>query len=203
MEYKIRKSSYRCSQCEREMDVGESYCSVLLLEEQEPVRTDYCESCFSEREVDADDDDQAYWRTRRAEGTEKRRAIDFVTLRELFFRMAEHQGEEYRQICYLVALVLIRKRLLKLSEFVTVDGVDYLVVTTRLRKEPLRLEAPELHPAQFAELREKLTQLLDIDFAEGDLGEGEMAPLDLASSAPASTAEDGAAGEPEPAEVTE
>lgn len=172
MEYKIRKSSYHCATCEREIKVAEPYCSVLRFEESEPLRTDYCEVCFERdqlEQVESAGADLAYWRARRGDGGETKKSIDFVTLRELLFRMLEHSSEEYRKICYLVGLVLIRKRLLKLDEFITEEGVDYLVVSTKLRPEPLRLHAPELQPSEFADLRDKLKQLLDIEFDEADM----------------------------------
>lgn len=165
MEYKIRKSSYRCDRCDREFEKDEVYVSMVEIGEDELVRRDHCESCFEPPEGEAAES-IAFWRARRSEVPEQKKSIDFATLRELFFKMVESSNEEYRKVRYLLGLVLIRKRFIKLKEFVTEEGNDFLIVTTKLRKEPLKLEAPELHPSEFGELKERLNWLLDVDFDE-------------------------------------
>lgn len=165
MEYKIRKSSYRCSRCDREFEKDEVYVSLVEIGEDELVRRDHCESCFELPEGEAAES-IAFWRARRSEVPDQKKSIDFATLRELFFKMVESSNEDYRKVRYLLGLVLIRKRFIKLKEFVTEEGNDFLIVTTKQRKEPLKLEAPELHPSEFGELKERLNWLLDVDFDE-------------------------------------
>lgn len=193
MEYKIRKSSYRCARCEREFELGEGYRSVLRLGAEEPERLDYCEPCFEEP---GDEDAVAHWRARRTEPPSRKKAVDFAMLRELFFKMVEHHGEEYAKVAYLLGLVLIRKRRLKLIEFATDDGVDYLVVTGPDRKEPIRVLAPELNRDEYGALRDKLTCLLDIEFDEeeplrvpGDLIDAERDAADPVADATPSAPE--------------
>lgn len=196
-EYAIRKPSEACGTCEVPFVSEQELFSTILLEEDEPARRDFCVPCFQGRERDPSRE-FAYWKTRRTgEGTQ-RRPIDFNTLRELFFRMAESHAEEYRKLCYLLGLVLLRKRVVKLEEFATEDGRDFLVVTTKGRDEPLRLEAPELVPSEFEELRDKLKALLDVDLEEDLLG------ATGATGAPADASEgvEGAAPTP-PAEAAE
>lgn len=166
MEYKIKKPLGACATCAREIAVGEPMISTVLLEATEPVRRDFCVACF-ESAVRQPADEFAYWRTKRAGAKETKRVIDFPTLKALFFRMTEQPGEEYRKICYLVALLLMRKKLLQLKEFVTEGGRDYVVLTAKDREGQLKIEAPNLRGEEFAEMREKLAMLLDVDL-EGD-----------------------------------
>lgn len=184
MEYRIRKRAEECSTCGVGFTPGAPLYSVILLEEEEPARRDFCPTCFESAPRDPERE-FAHWKTRHAGGEATRRAVDFDTLRELFFRMATNPGEEYRKLCYLLGLVLIRKRTIRLQEFVTERGRDYLVVTTKDRPEPLRLEAPELLPEEFAELREKLRMLLDLDLEpEGELGRGAAAGDEAGAATP-------------------
>lgn len=187
VEYKLRKSTYRCGRCEREFVQDEVYVSIVDIGDDELVRKDYCESCF-EAPVDEAAESAAFWRARRTEVPEKKRSIDFATLRELFFKMVESPNEEHSKVRYLLGLVLIRKRFIKLKEFVTEDGNDYLIVTTKLRTEPMRLEAPELHPSEFGELKERLAWLLDVDFDQD--GEASLPPEPEALAAEADGAAD-------------
>lgn len=177
MEYKIKKPLGTCVRCETEIPVGEEMVSTVLLEASEPIRRDHCLTCFETMEKKPEDE-VAYWRTRRAGVRETKRRIDFPTLKALFFRMSEQTGEEYRKICYLVALLLMRKKLLVLREFVTEGGRDYVLLTAKDREGVIRVEAPNLRAEEFVEMREKLAMLLDIDL-EGEGG----SPADLASSA--------------------
>lgn len=198
MDYTIRKISEGCVRCEAAFAPGNQLYSLILLEEEEPVRQDLCVSCFEAREVNPDHE-FAFWKTRRAESTQVRRMVDFNVLRELFFRMAERESPEYRKICYLLGLVLIRKRVVKLQEFTSENGIDYLVVTAKQRELPIRLEAPELRPEEFAELREHLVGLLDMDLGpEGDLPsqESQEDPTDTNADSDAGT-EPGTEPEPE------
>jgi len=162
MNYTIRKRSEGCARCERLFEAGDRLFSIILLEEEEPLRRDLCVACFEARDPDPDRE-FAYWKTRMSSQGAQRRLVDFNTLRELFFAMAERDSAEYRKICYLLGLVLIRKRVIKLQEFTSEGGLDYLVVTAKQREEPIRLEAPELRPEEFEELRERLKELLDMD----------------------------------------
>jgi hypothetical protein len=165
MDYSIRRSSDRCGACAHAFEVHEALYSTVRLESEEPARRDYCVECFQALPRDPSVE-FAFWRTRRTADGRARRAIDFNSLRDLFFRMAEQHGDEYRKLCYLLGLVLIRKRFVRLEEFVTEDGRDFLVVSTPHRPEALRLEAPSLMPSEFGELRDKLRALLDIDFED-------------------------------------
>lgn len=166
MEYKIKKPLGACGRCEQEIALGAPIVSTILLEAAEPARRDFCVPCFDSLERKPEDE-FAYWRTRRAGVKETKRVIDFPTLKQLFFRMTEQPGEEYRKICYLVALLLMRKKLLQLKEFVTEGGRDFVVLTAKDREGEIRIEAPSLRAEEFVEMREKLAMLLDVDL-EGD-----------------------------------
>ena len=195
VDFPIRKPSEACASCEGPFENEQPMFSMIVLGENEPGRRDVCVPCFESRDVDAERE-FAFWRTRRSVDGPERRPIDFNVLRDLFFRMVEHHGGEYGKLCYLLGLVLLRKRVVKLEEFISEDGRDYLVVTSKSRPEPLKLEAPELVPSEFDELREKLMALLDVDL-DDDAAPGADAALEAVEAvetAPAaeSSAEEGA-----------
>jgi hypothetical protein len=162
MEYKIRKTTGHCAKCEREIALGSEFFSLILLEQIEPARADYCVPCFEGSERDPAIE-FAYWRTRRSGSGVAKRVIDFPTLRELFFKMTEQPGEEYRKLAYLLGLLLMRKKFLQLREFTSEGGRDYVVVASKDRPEPLKIEAPPLRAVEFAELRDRLRLLLDVE----------------------------------------
>lgn len=178
-DYNIRKTTGTCAACAQTIEHGQELFSMILLEEAEPARRDYCVACFQALER-RPDEEFAWWRTRMTERGRARRVVDFNTLRELFFKMAEHANDEYRKLCYLLGLLLMRKRALKLEEFTTENGRDYVIVTCKQREQPLKLEAPTLLPHEFAELRDRLKLLLDID-VEDEMGAPPAASVESAS----------------------
>jgi len=175
MDYKIGKSGESCATCENAFVADQHVFSMILFTEDSPARSDFCSACFNG--VDKDDDSVfAFWRTRRLEAGRARRQVDFATLRELFFRMLGREGDEYKKLTYLLALLLLRKRFVNLREFTSEDGTDYLIVMAKQRPDPIKLEAPELLPQDFEELRDRLRGLLDFDM-EGELDDA-LAPRD-------------------------
>ncbi|MBI4881507.1 MAG: hypothetical protein HY812_17865 [Planctomycetes bacterium] len=185
MEYAITRSSGQCQRCAHPFAGGERFYSVIRLEDAAPARTDYCVPCFEKSERDPERD-FAFWKTRKAEGQRARPAVDFKALRDLFFRMAERCTSEYQKLTYLLGLVLIRKRVVRLEKFVSEGGADYLVATTRERPEPLKIVAPELGREEIEELRGKLRALLEIDYEDERTlaGEGALPSASGAEPAP-------------------
>jgi hypothetical protein len=165
MDYKFGRSGESCSACGKTFEVQQPLHSMIVLAEERPARSDWCEACFVNANKDAPEV-FAHWRTRKLQEGRARRQVDFATLRELFFRMAGKSGAEYTKLAYMLALLLLRKRFLKLQEFASENGVDYLVITAKQRVEPMRIEAPELQPDDFAALRDRLRVLLDFDMPD-------------------------------------
>ncbi len=196
-EYRIKKSADVCATCTREFAVGDALVSTLSLAQDEPERKDVCIECFARADASRAASpevavDFAHWRTKKTEIGRARRKIDFAALRELFVRMLACPGPEYEKLCYLLGLVLLRKRALKLHEFVTDGGQDFLVVSvmpTTPESRRFRVIAPTLAQSDIAELRERLNSLLDVDV---NPEEG----LDVAASAnPTTAGESGASSE--------
>lgn len=169
-EFRLRRKSDWCAACQRTFEVGEPIYSCVVLEEDAPARVDRCSGCWEAR--DLSEEAYASWRTRHRAGDERPRPIDFRALSELFLRMAERKKPEYRKLTYLLALLLLRKRVLRLVTFVTERSSDWLVVERRPTGERLRVEAPELGQSEIAELRARLRRLLDLDLSAEEEGVG-------------------------------
>jgi hypothetical protein len=163
MEYRFGRSGEACAGCNASFEVQQSLHSMIVLAEERPSRSDWCEPCFAAKTDKDAPEVFAHWRTRKLQEGRARRQVDFATLRELFFRMIGRSGAEYAKLAYMLALLLLRKRFLKLQEFASENGVDYLVITAKQRAEPMKIEAPELQPQDFEALRDRLRVLLDFD----------------------------------------
>ena len=170
MKWKIKKSLLRCMACEREFAEQEEYYSILEWNEEGIVRSDFCDGCFSHR---PDEERRVFWRTRNREVRERKKAVNFEVLRDLFLKMNESGEEIFQEITYLLGLILIRKRLLILKDFISEEGKDFMTVR-RKRGEPLiRVEVPFLNESDIASLRDRLSDLLDADL-DGSLDVKEL-----------------------------
>ena len=117
-EYKIEPPSRRCKVCDRTFDVGDEYFSAVAEtgEEMRLAREDYCPACWKP-------DGGTYfsfWKTRVAPPDEKAhrgpRLVDLGRLLLLFAGLADSQEEDARRFRYVLALVLMRKRRLRIVE---------------------------------------------------------------------------------------
>jgi len=167
-DWKLPTGAGRCSACASELQVGQSVTSVIRLAATGPGRQDLCASCGQSVAGEAD---VFFWRRRRPEESARRAIVDYAMLRELFTRLLERQGELYARLSYLIALVLIRKRHLRLVAFEQRAGREVMLVTRAAGESAIEVPAPYLTPDDMLSVREHLNRLLQADLPD-DLLEG-------------------------------
>jgi len=124
-------------------------------------RRDLCALCFDElqRRQRAEGTRPAvFWRVRQRVG-EHQPVLDLVTLRHLFDRLGEEPGERPAALRYFVALLLLRKRVLKMAEPASAAeaAADLLVFDPKAPTvPPVALVAPPLVEQSLAELKDEL-----------------------------------------------
>ncbi|MCA8949357.1 MAG: hypothetical protein KDE27_07630 [Planctomycetes bacterium] len=184
-DWKIRVDRNRCDKPGCPLPTSKAY--FALLEFPECVRRDLCDACFAdyERRCDADKP-PVFWRAARRSSASKEPVLDLVSLRALFDRLAGHTDERARALRYFCALLLIRKRVLRMERPRTQEQerADLVVVDPKVKKEerePILLFAPELDLDNLDGLKAELLAAIgesDESPAEGpaEVGEGESAP---------------------------
>jgi|GEM_PF-2048049 len=194
MEWKINPGKEQCGACAYGFTAGDPYYSLLKLDEAEILRDDLCVDCFKPDEHG----DAIFWRTKMVEkDLESRKIVDFGVLRELFFKMVSHEGGAFVSMAYLIGLVLIRKRYLRLVDFVTVDEKDLMRVQRRRGEPTFDVEVPLLDAGMIALLKDKLSNLLKADLTD----DFDLTRLERDFEEPALSEEAG--GEPAEEEPTE
>ncbi len=163
MEWKIIPGKEQCTACGYGFESGDSYYSLLKIDEAEVVREDRCTKCFEPHAHE----DSIFWRTKMVEkAAEGRKIVDFGVLRELFFKMVSHDGGGFVSMAYLIGLVLIRKRYLRLVDFVTVENRDVMRVQRRRGEPTFDVEVPLIDAEKIAQLKEKLSSLMKADLTD-------------------------------------
>jgi hypothetical protein len=123
-EFKIEVSSHSCRKCGRSFAAGEEYFSAVTetAEEDRLQRQDFCPACWSPESIAA----FSFWKARVPEPAASTghgpRLIDMGRLMQLFEHLAEAPDVEAQRFRYVLALVLMRKRRLKVVESRRLSG---------------------------------------------------------------------------------
>ncbi len=164
MEWKITKSSGQCSACHSELSAGEAFYSLLNETGEGLERRDYCPECWEKAAAERSDA-IFFWRTTRAERQSKKRAIDLETVTGLFRKLADGDGTTHRKIRYFLALLLMRKKIVKLLGTGHEDGVEYMTVRLKGEEESRRVANPELDKGDMEDVKAELEAMLQMELS--------------------------------------
>ena len=161
-DWRIRRENEVCTSCERAFEPGEALFSVLILDEEGLGRRDLCQACFeAEAPSEAEGPTRIYWRTRRRTDEKRGLAVDFDAVEGLFHALDGRDEERLRELRYLLCLLLMRKRRVKLLRVARSDEAELLIVRRPRREEELRVEVFDLTPEKAEELRGQLEAIFE------------------------------------------
>lgn len=159
-EWKISRDRGRCEEPGCPLATAEEFFAVLELPDCR--RQDLCAACF-QRATTAAGREPIFWKARRRTGQKRGPTIDLVSLRVLFERLAEVEGDEARGLRYFVALLLLRKRVLKMvnPQCAAEERADLVVIDPKLESsQRVVLFAPELQGDRMGRLKDELLAAL-------------------------------------------
>lgn len=166
-EWKITRDRSGCDRPGCPLPSARQYFAVL--EFPACVRRDVCDACFCDLERRSEGQALVYWRAVRKKSDSKEPVLDLVSLRALFDRLAGVDDERARQLRYFCALLLLRKRVLKMVRPRTPEQerADLVVADPKAKEqEPFVLFAPAIDLDDLGKIKEELLAML---------GEGETA----------------------------
>jgi hypothetical protein len=159
-DWRIRSKAPACQRCARAFQEDETHYSVLYFGAQGLQRQDRCASCFREKQIEGPGEELSWWRTRAAE--QKRGAtFDLVSIEALFQRLEARAEVELVELRSLLALILLRKRRLKLVRFARQRPSELMIVRRPRHTEEIEVAFVELAPARLAQLGERLAGICD------------------------------------------
>lgn len=169
-----------CGSCEKVFETGDLLVSFLGFDEGLLVRRVKCVECF-DPEVD---ESYAFWRSRKAAPDRDRpRPLDVEFLVEFFKRLVgEGPAPERAAICYIVALLLVRRKLLD-QHAVEQDGETEIMVLRFKKDESAtdwRVPVPELTPEKMETIRDDLGRIFNLE-ASRPAEKSEAAPEEQAA----------------------
>jgi len=159
MDWDISKTSLVCAACNKEFAEEQEIFSALYDEQQGFVRRDYCIGCHPSQ-------DQAavfsFWHTRiPPHDAPVRRFVDDEVIHDLFRRLEGHDDPGKRNFRYVLALLLMRKKVLKFREFRRDEKGDVLLLQDRLTDAVHTVVDPDLSEEQIEQVTEEIGQVLN------------------------------------------
>lgn len=171
-DWQMPRRNDRCVACGRDIEPGAALQACLWDAPAGYERRDYCPEC----EVPADPAPIARWRSRRPLPPQRKAAgFDREAVWGLFLRLAEPASTDQVRLRFVLALLLWRKKVLRLEESGSHEGRE----VWRFRAvgaEAHDVERPDLTDAQIENLSSQLEQLLSSDGTASVVGAPETAP---------------------------
>ena len=155
-EWKINKRSKGCCQCRRAFRSEEEHYSGIVDVDGRFERRDLCLSCWGQKP-----ELFSFWRTRTPKREEKR-LEDINAMQDFFKKLIEKPSDDpsRQKITYLTALLLARKRRLKLAG--SKDGK--LRIEKGWDGETTEIADPPISDSELVTLKQQMEQLFEVEF---------------------------------------
>ena len=201
------KRAPSCGACEHEFADGEALWSMLSVGEEGLARLDRCAACRKDEELEGA---LFWWRTHHREDKGKGLQLDLEAIEALFVALGDNDkaqagdaaGERLRQLRYLMCLILLRKRRVKVVKVAREHegrAAEFFLCKRPRRDELLAVEVFDFDAATMEALREDLQRIFEgADPAELVAAGGTEAQSGGDPVGPEEDAEDGD-GEPDEA----
>lgn len=163
-EYNISRPVGSCRECERAFEPEEEFIAAVREVEDELRREDYCRPCWQQKDdPEAAEDLLGTWRTRMPRPQEKKKLfVDDDVLINFFERLAQADDEAKLSFRYVLALVLMRKKILIYEgSRKRDDGRDVWIMRMKGTKQEHDVVDPGMDEDQISQVSDQLGQILE------------------------------------------
>ncbi|MCC6406058.1 MAG: hypothetical protein IT453_02750 [Planctomycetes bacterium] len=157
-DWKIERRHPQCAACSHAFDEGESHFSALCVRGDALVREDRCVGCWK---TSSASDGLFWWRTRHS--LDKRRGVqlNLEALEQLFIHLEGKSEQKLRELRYVLCLILLRKRRLKVRQIVRDHEGESFIVYRPRQAESLSVFVFDFTPERIDQLRAELQHIFD------------------------------------------
>ena len=159
-EWEINKPLGQCHGTERKIEYGEEYVGALVATEEGLQRQDFCADYWESEKPDV----FCYWKTKLPEpGQKKQLFVDDQMLMAFFERLGKETEQEKINFRFVLALILMRKRILKYDETKSVDNQELWRLRIVGEKQIVEVINPHLDEEQIEQLSSQIGEILHAD----------------------------------------
>lgn len=165
IDWNIQSRSHHCQACEQKFADKQSYHTVLSDEKHEYRRLDVCDTCWQEQYA-ADAKDRkgfiSHWHgVYHAPPAAPPEAIQKDTAETLLRKLIELNDPKHAATCYILAVMLERKRLLKIQSQYRQDGRRVFVYEQPKTADIFTIPDPDLQLDQLEQVQHDVAHLLE------------------------------------------
>ncbi len=159
MEWELQSWQSSCAECGREFADREEYYSALYSHDEGFERKDCCISCWGQGQRDA----FSFWRARTKKAPEPpRRFVNDDVLIEFFDRLAGATDARRQRLAFIMAVLLLRKRLLRETGRRRNDNKVLWILHCRSLDKEYEIADQGLAAGETAELMQEIGQVLNL-----------------------------------------
>lgn len=147
-----------CRVCGTEFQEQQTYYATLIDESSRIDRYDYCENCWDDQRGQQS---FSFWRAKVPARQEQRQLfVSNDVLLDVFRRLVTNDGKGKEAFTFVLALVLMRKRLVRQIATDNDHDGEWWTVKLTGSDDQHRIHNPNLTEDQFSQIREQLNEVL-------------------------------------------
>lgn len=167
MEWEIKKGSNGCLLCNQEFFEGEEYYSALFDENKMFVRKDFCPLCWNKGKEGRG---FSFWKTKVPKKDKPAQAmINIEVLLDMFIKLEGNNESHQRNLRYVLALYLIRKKVFKLKSLKRQDGEEVIVLSYPREGREFDVLNPRLNEEEIQSITAEMSQLLNYSYLDREV----------------------------------
>jgi len=159
--FRIGRRGAACAGCGAALVPGRAASSALFRDpaggESAFVRKDFCAACFDD--AGKRGEPFSWWTAVVPAPEEKKAVFDVGVAKEFLLRLLKEDAPERASLRYLLALLLLRKKAVKVGEQFARDGVDVMVLSVPPDETAFEVPCLEIDEAEATKLRDEIGRL--------------------------------------------
>ncbi len=163
-EWNIQSRGHACQSCNRAFADGETYFTILFDEKKDFLRTDVCQKCWTEQDNESRDRKGfiSCWHGQyEAPPPAPVEAIQKENAETLLRKLIEINDPKHAAASYILAVMLERKRILKVKEQIRTEGRRIFIYEQPRTGDVFTIPDPDLQLNQLDEVQRDVAQLLE------------------------------------------
>lgn len=162
-DWNIDRTLGQCCGSNRQIEQGEDYYAALIETQEGLKRRDFSVEFWDEQKPEV----FCFWRTKLPLTEQKKKLfIDDDMLMAFFERLAQETQQDKINFRFVLALILMRKRMLKYESQQVSDGIEMWKMKVAGTKDFTEVINPHLDESRIEELSSQLGEILQVDLEQ-------------------------------------
>ncbi|MDN3514242.1 MAG: hypothetical protein NG747_07570 [Candidatus Brocadia sp.] len=167
MEWEIKRSSNGCILCNKEFSEEDEYYSALFDENNTFIRKDFCITCWDKGKKEGL---FSFWKTKTPRKDKPAQMqINTEILLDMFVKLEGNNKVHQKNLRYVLALYLIRKKVFKLKSLKRQDNEESIILYYPREDREFSVLNSNLKEDEINALTSELNQLLNYPYQEQEV----------------------------------